>query len=109
MLKHPLFTGQVVQPEVRLADYKPAFNKDDDTITISGKVVTDRPVHSIMLNIDRGKPDDEYGHPSLRRRIAPGGAFRLQIKSRPLKLTAGPENSVLLRQNGMAAATAFRP
>jgi hypothetical protein len=103
--KHPLFTGSTVQPIVRLAEYKPVFNKDTDTITVSGKVVADRGVHSVMLIDSRGKPNDEYGHPSYAARIGPGGSFQVEIKN-PAKAD-GSWRILFCFDNGMVSGDGF--
>ena len=79
--KHPVFSGTAKdrqrQPAVKLVDYKPAYGKKSDRITLAGKVVADMPAHSVVVLDDLGKPDDEYWNRSHVARVGPDGTFRV--------------------------------
>ncbi|HWH70225.1 MAG TPA: hypothetical protein VNT26_12630 [Candidatus Sulfotelmatobacter sp.] len=81
--KHPVFSGRAmdgVRPaSVKLVDYKPVFNRTDDTVTIFGKLITDRPVHSAVLIDDLGRPNDPYWCQSHAARLGAGGTFQIKI------------------------------
>jgi predicted Zn-dependent protease len=87
--KHPIFAGTAMRdvqlPSVKLVDYKPAFNQADDTVTISGKLISDQPAHSVVLLDDLGRPKDQYWVLSHTARIGPDGAFQIKI-NKPAKV-----------------------
>ena len=80
--KHPIFSGTTKnrqrQPSVKLVDYKPAYSRASDRITLAGKLVSDMSAHSIFVIDDRGQ-GDEYWYRSHVARIAPDGTFRVAI------------------------------
>jgi hypothetical protein len=81
--KHPFFSGtgkdRLVKPGVTLTDYKPGFSASNDSVTISGKLVSDRLAHSVIVADDHGKPDDDYWYRSYVSRLAPDGTFQVTI------------------------------
>jgi hypothetical protein len=81
--KHPVFSGTVKdrqrQPSVKLVDYRPAYSRASNRITLAGKLVSDTPAHSVVVIDDRGEPGDEYWFGSHVARIAPDGTFRVAI------------------------------
>jgi len=87
--KHPVFCGTAmgrVQPaNVKLVDYKPRFNRTNDTVIISGKLVADQLAHSVVLIDDEGRPNDEYWSKSHTARISPDGIFQIKI-NKPAKV-----------------------
>jgi Tol biopolymer transport system component/predicted Zn-dependent protease len=81
--KHPVFSGSTKdrqsQPTVKLVDYKAAYSRPSNQITLAGKVVADMPAHSIVVLDDLGKPEDDYWYRSHVGRISPDGGFRVVI------------------------------
>ncbi len=81
--KHPVFSGTTKdrqrQPAVKLVDYKPAYGKKSDRVTLAGRVVADAPAHSVVVLDDLGKPGDDYWHRSHVARIKPDGTFRVAV------------------------------
>lgn len=83
--KHPLFTGapmpRFVPWEVKLTDYRASFDLAADAVTVSGKVITPQPAHSVVLIDDRGdkNPDAEYWSRSYASRIAADGSFQIRL------------------------------
>jgi len=86
--KHPFFSGigkdRLVKPSVTLAEYQPNFNASNGSVTISGKLVSDQPAHSVIVADDGGKPDDDYWYRSYVSRLSPDGTFQVTI-NKPLK------------------------
>lgn len=79
--KHPLFRGGPIGSlafRASLADGRAAFDPEADTVTFSGKIVTDQPLHSVVLIDDRGDPS-EYWSRSYVSRLAPDGTFRITV------------------------------
>lgn len=62
--KHPVFSGTNqdvrILPNVELRDYKAVFDATSDVATLSGKLVSDIPAHSVIIFDDLGKPKQEY-------------------------------------------------
>ena len=81
--KHPILSGTTKdrqrQPSVKLVNYKPAFNRAANRITLAGKVVSDMPAHSVIVIDDLGDPGDDYWFRSHVARVASDGTFRLGI------------------------------
>jgi hypothetical protein len=81
--KHPFFTGKATAggelSEVKLADYKAAFDAGADTVTVSGKLVGKQPAHSVVLIDDRGEKS-EYWSRSYAARLAPDGSFEIKVQ-----------------------------
>lgn len=81
--KHPVFSGtskdRQRQPSVKLADYKPAYSRSSNRITLTGKLLSDMHAHSVVVIDDLGKPGDEYWFRSHVGRIAADGRFRVVI------------------------------
>ena len=100
--KHPFFAGtgkdRLIKPSVSLAEYKPGFNASNDSVTISGKLVSDRPAHSVIVADDHGKPDDDYWYRSYVSRLAPDGTFQVTI-NKPAKV-AGKYYILFCFENG---------
>lgn len=80
--KHPNFSGKAMaklEPaEVKLTDYKAAFDADADTITVSGKLTSSQPAHSVVLIDDRGDRNP-YWSRSYAARLAADGTFQIKI------------------------------
>ena len=51
--KHPLFSGTTkdrsVVPPVRLDAYRAVFNKSKRKVTLTGKLVSNQPAHSVVI------------------------------------------------------------
>jgi hypothetical protein len=81
--KHPIFSGTTKdrqrQPNMKLVDYKATYSRSADRITVSGKLVTDLPAHTVQLFDDLGHPKDTYWYRSHVGRIAPDGTFRIVV------------------------------
>lgn len=81
--KHPLFSGTAKdrqrQPAVTLADYRPSYARAANRITLTGRVASDMPAHSVVVLDDLGRPEDEYFHRSHVARVEPDGRFRVAI------------------------------
>ena len=79
--KHPVFSGTAKdrqrQPSVKLVEYKPAYSRASNRITLAGKLVSDMPAHSVFVIDDQS--GDEYWQGSHVARIAPDGSFRITI------------------------------
>ena len=101
--KHPIFSGSAVKavhlPSVRLVDYRPVFNRDDDTVRISGKLVSDQRAHSVVLIDDQGRPSDQYWVQSHTARIGTGGVFEIRI-NKPAKVS-GHYRILFCFENGL--------
>ncbi len=80
--KHPLFRGEamgnVEAPKVQLEDYRASCDPDARTITVSGRLVTSQPVHSVVLIDNRGDPN-EYWSRSYVTRLAADGTFQIKV------------------------------
>jgi WD40-like Beta Propeller Repeat len=81
--KHPVFSGTAKdrqrQPNVKLINYKAAYSRASNRITLTGKLVSDMHAHSVFVIDDLGKPGDEYWFRSHVGRIAADGTFRVVI------------------------------
>jgi hypothetical protein len=80
--KHPVFSGTTKdrqrQPSVKLVDYKPAYSRVSNRITLAGKLVSDMPAHSVVVIDDLGQ-SDEYWFRGHAGRIADDGTFRVAV------------------------------
>lgn len=87
--RHPLFrqhTAPMPAPaEAKMADYKATFDPAKNTVTVSGKLVSSQPAHSVVLIDNRGDPD-EYWSRSYASRISPDGSFQLTVTD-PARVT----------------------
>lgn len=105
--KHPIFTGTPMQRfepwEVKLTNYKAAFDPKADTVTVTGKVVTQQPAHSVVLIDDRGdkNPDAEYWSRSYASRLAPDGSFQITVNN-PAR-TDGQYRLLFCFENGIVS------
>ena len=82
--KHPIFSATTKdrqrQPtSVKLVDYKPAYSRTSNRITLSGKLISDMHAHSVVVFDDRGNAKDVYWYRSYVARIAADGTFRVAI------------------------------
>jgi hypothetical protein len=81
--KHPLFSNTTKdrqrQPSVKLVDYRPAYSRASNRITLSGKLISDMHAHSVVVFDNLGKPKDVYWYRSHVARIAADGTFRVPI------------------------------
>ena len=81
--KHPLFSGtdrdRVVQPSVKMVNYKANYNKAEDCITLTGKLIADQPAHSVVVTEDLGASHDEHWFRSHSARLAPDGTFQVKF------------------------------
>ena len=79
--KHPVFSGtskdRQRQPSVKLVDYRPAYSRASNRITLAGKLVSDMPAHSVIVIDDQS--GDEYWQGSHVARISADGTFRVSI------------------------------
>ena len=79
--KHPVFSGTAKdrqrQPSVKLVNYKAAYSRASNRITLAGKLVSDMHAHSVFV-ID-GNSGDEYWQRSHVGRIAADGTFHVSI------------------------------
>ena len=82
--KHPLFSGndreRVFQPKVKVADCHIERTEDGDGFTVSGRLISDRSAHSIIVLYDQDRPKDVYWYRSQSARIAADGAFRVTFE-----------------------------
>jgi hypothetical protein len=82
--KHPIFAGtnmdQFRQFKVKLLDFQPKFNPTNDTITLSGKLVSANHAHSVVVIDHADNPRNEYWNQSHASRIAENGTFQITIK-----------------------------
>ncbi len=80
--KHPVFSGTAKdrqrQPSVKLVEYRPAYSRASNRITLSGKLVSDMPAHSVFVIDDQS--GDEYWQVSHVARVAPDGTCRVLIE-----------------------------
>jgi WD40-like Beta Propeller Repeat len=101
--KHPIFSGsskdRALQPSVKLVGYKPSYSRANNRVTLSGKLVSDMPAHSVVVLDDLGRPDDEYWNRSHTARIAPDGTFQVAIDN-PAKAD-GHYQILFCFENGM--------
>jgi hypothetical protein len=101
--KHPIFSGTAMDrvrlPSVKLVDYKPVFNRTNDTVTVSGRLIADQPAHSVVLIDDLGRPRDEYWVQSHAARIGLDGIFQIKIR-KPAKV-AGHYRILFCFENGL--------
>jgi hypothetical protein len=83
--KHPLFTGKAVErpelSETKLTDYKAVFDPDANTVTVSGKFISNQPAHSVVLIDGRGDKSatSEYWSRSYAARLAADGNFQIKV------------------------------
>lgn len=82
--KHPLFTGtsknrSEFPAKIQLANYKAAFNRKSKTITVSGKLISDRSAHSVILVDDMDNKPGEYWKRAYVGRIQKDGSFSTEI------------------------------
>jgi hypothetical protein len=81
--KHPVFSGTTNdrqrQPNIKLVNYRPAYSRSSNRITLAGKLVSDMPAHSVIVIDDVGNPGDEYWYQSHVARLARDGTFRVAI------------------------------
>jgi len=79
--KHPAFNGKPLGPvepaEVKLKGYKAVYEPETNTVTVTGKLVSSQPAHSVVLIDTRG--EDEYWSRSYAARIAADGTFQIQV------------------------------
>lgn len=105
--KHPLITGKPMDPfdswELKLADYKAVFDPDTDAVTVSGKLTTKQPAHSVVLIDDRGERGEqsEYWSRSYATRIAPDGSFQIKVNN-PAKVD-GQYRILFCFENGIVS------
>lgn len=105
--KHPLFTGKPMPGfapwEVKLVDYKATFDPATDSVTVTGKVITQQPAHSVVLIDDRGdkKGDAEYWSRSYAARLAADGSFQLNVNN-PAR-TDGQYRILFCFENGIVS------
>jgi hypothetical protein len=89
--KHPVFSGTTKdrqrQPTVKLLDYRPACSRASNRITLTGRLVSDMPAHSVVVVDDLGNPGDQYWYRSHVGRIARDDTFRV-IVDHPRRSTA---------------------
>lgn len=101
--QHPLFSGsdagRAALPSVSLVDYQASYNAADNRITISGRLVSDKPAHSAIVTDDLGKPRDEYWVRRYTARIATNGTFQVTINKPPR--TDGHYGIVFCFDNGI--------
>jgi len=82
--KHPIFSatnfGSFRPASLKVLDYKSAYDSTNDCVTLSGKVFSDPPAHTVVVLDDLGKPDNMYWSQSHAARIATDGAFKVAIR-----------------------------
>jgi hypothetical protein len=85
--KHPFFSGtdkdRLLKPNLKLTEYKGVFDSTNNSITVSGKLFSDMPAHSVIVMDDQGQPDDIYWYRSHTARIDADGGFRITINNPP--------------------------
>ena len=87
--KHPLFSGiarnRAVLPQVKMTDYKADYDAAKDRVTISGRLISDQPAHSVIVTDDLGKPRDQYWVRGYTSRLAADGTFQVVI-DKPVRI-----------------------
>jgi hypothetical protein len=82
--KHPVFAAtnsdQWHKASLKLLDFKTACNSANDSVTLSGKLVSDQHAHSVVVIDEPKKVRSDYWHQSHATRIAPDGTFQVNIK-----------------------------
>ncbi len=101
--KHPVFSGAAMDrfrpPSVKLVDYRAVFEEREDAISISGKLITDQPAHSVVLLDDLGRPKDLYWCHGYAARIGSDGLFQIKIPRPPRN--AGQYRILFCFDNGL--------
>ncbi|MEJ7639660.1 MAG: hypothetical protein WKF75_17220 [Singulisphaera sp.] len=81
--KHPLFSGtakdRAVMPDVQLGDYRATFDRKQRRITVSGKLSSNRPAHSVVIIDDMQKKPGPYWVRGYVGRPAEDGTFSVAI------------------------------
>jgi hypothetical protein len=82
--KHPLFaetnSDQWHKASLKLLDFKTAYNSTNDSVTLSGRLVSDQHAHSVVVIDEPKQVRSDYWHQSHAARIAPDGTFQVSIK-----------------------------
>lgn len=90
--KHPVFAGndfeQITQFKVALQDYQAKFNSRNDTVALSGKLVSDKPAHSVVVIDDPAPHTMSIGTKPIARGLRPTGRFKSPSNIRPKKVGA---------------------
>jgi hypothetical protein len=81
--KHPLFSGtgeaREVMPRVRMADYKPRFDRARRRVSLRGMLVADRPAHTVVVLDLADAPQGSYWSRGYAARLADDGSFRVDV------------------------------
>lgn len=81
--KHSIFSGSALDrkmmPSVKLVNYKADYDAKKDCIKITGKLISDRAAHSVIVTDDLGKPRDQYWVRGHTARLAADGTFQVAI------------------------------
>lgn len=82
--KHPVFSGsgadRAAMPKVELAEYRPRFDRKARKVEIAGRVVADRPLHSVVILDDGEKQQGSYWSRGYAARVADDGTFQVAIE-----------------------------
>ncbi|HEV2692063.1 MAG TPA: hypothetical protein VG347_04135 [Verrucomicrobiae bacterium] len=85
--KHPVFSGtdrdRVIQPSVKLSDYHARYSQTDDVITLTGKLISDQPAHTVVVTEDPGQHEDDHWFRSHAARLARDGTFTVKFDHPP--------------------------
>jgi hypothetical protein len=82
--KHPLFSGtttdRLAKPRsVKLEDYQSRFDREGERVEIRGRLVSDRPAHSVIVVDDMDEKPGEYWKRAYVDRINEDGTFHVVI------------------------------
>lgn len=82
--KHPVFAAtnsdQWRKASLKLLDCKTTYNSTNDSVTLSGKLVSDQHAHSVVVIDEPKTVRNDYWHQSYAARIAADGTFQVNIR-----------------------------
>ncbi|HVV02474.1 MAG TPA: hypothetical protein VHH88_13990 [Verrucomicrobiae bacterium] len=82
--KHPLFSATNSYPwqkaNLKLAGLNAAYISTDDSVSLSGKLVSDQQAHSVVVIDEPRTARSGYWNRSYAARVLPDGRFQLKIK-----------------------------
>ncbi|HSY17503.1 MAG TPA: hypothetical protein VK815_04175 [Candidatus Acidoferrales bacterium] len=85
--KHPVFSGtdrdRVIQPRVKLIDYHARYSQTDDVVTLTGKLISDQPAHTVVVAEDLGPHEDDHWFRNHSARLARSGSFTVRFDHPP--------------------------
>jgi hypothetical protein len=100
--KHPIFAATNIdgwrRAEAKLLDCRAAYNATNDSVALSGRLVSDQHAHSVFVLDEPAQVKYEYWHQSHAARIAADGTFQVTIKHTS---KAGKLRILFCFENGM--------